>query len=152
MGTRQQANTTTSAANLAFALVQERFIFKRAPSKKVFLAIVNFAHHVDHDVQWRGDYRCVLAYFPCARGMVPVFWFRASTPQVFAAGMAGKDCVAIASDLRFGVQNQTQACDMKKIFKIHDHLYVGLSGLATDMQTLCAPDPMPGEMRGLGLV
>lgn len=50
--------------------------------------------------------------------------------------MAGKDCVAIASDMRFGVQNQTQACDMKKVFKIHDHLYVGLAGLATDMQTL----------------
>ena len=52
--------------------------------------------------------------------------------------MTGKDCVAIASDLRFGVQNQTNAVDMKKIFKIHDHLYCGLAGLATDMQTLAA--------------
>lgn len=50
--------------------------------------------------------------------------------------MAGKDCVAIASDLRFGVQNQTLACDFKKVFKVHDHLYVGLAGLATDMMTL----------------
>lgn len=50
--------------------------------------------------------------------------------------MAGKDCVAIASDMRFGIQNQTMATDMKKVFKIHDTLYVGLSGLATDMQTL----------------
>lgn len=26
--------------------------------------------------------------------------------------------------------------DMKKIYKIHDHLYVGLSGLASDQMTL----------------
>ena len=43
--------------------------------------------------------------------------------------MCGKECVAIASDLRFGInQQQTTAVDMKKIYKIHDHLYVGLSG------------------------
>ena len=43
--------------------------------------------------------------------------------------MCGKNCVAIASDLRFGInQQQTTAVDMKKIYKIHDHLYVGLSG------------------------
>lgn len=51
--------------------------------------------------------------------------------------MCGKNCVAIASDLRFGInQQQTTAVDMKKIYKIHDHLYVGLSGLATDQMTL----------------
>mmetsp|Transcript_95 Transcript_95/g.169 ORF Transcript_95/g.169 Transcript_95/m.169 type:complete len:205 (-) Transcript_95:1911-2525(-) len=50
--------------------------------------------------------------------------------------MVGKDCVAIASDLRLGAQQQTLACDFQKTFKIHDHLFVGLSGLATDMQTL----------------
>jgi 20S proteasome subunit beta 3 len=51
--------------------------------------------------------------------------------------MVGKNCVAIASDLRFGInQQQTTAVDMKKIHKIHDHLYVGLSGLATDQMTL----------------
>ena len=51
--------------------------------------------------------------------------------------MCGKECVAIASDLRFGInQQQTTAVDMKKIYKIHDHLYVGLSGLATDQATL----------------
>ena len=32
--------------------------------------------------------------------------------------MCGKDCVAIASDLRFGInQQQTTAVDMKKIYK-----------------------------------
>lgn len=61
--------------------------------------------------------------------------------------MAGKNCVAIASDMRFGVQNQTMATDMKKVFKIHDHLYVGLAGLATDMMTLYGPArPFPNVM------
>eukprot|EP00798_Chlamydomonas_sp_ICE-L_P000054 gene54-12872_t len=50
--------------------------------------------------------------------------------------MAGKDCVAIASDLRFGVQLQTITTDTPKIHKINDKLVLGLSGLATDAQTL----------------
>jgi len=50
--------------------------------------------------------------------------------------MTGKNCVAIASDLRFGVQQQTQSTDFRKCFKIHDHLFVGLAGLGTDVQTL----------------
>lgn len=50
--------------------------------------------------------------------------------------MAGKDCVAIGSDLRFGVQLQTITTDCPKVFKIHDKLMVGLGGLATDAQTL----------------
>ena len=50
--------------------------------------------------------------------------------------MAGKECVAIGSDLRFGVQLQTMTTDYKKVFPIHDKLYVGLGGLATDAQTL----------------
>ena len=48
---------------------------------------------------------------------------------------AGKDCVAIGSDLRFGVQLQTITTDRPKVHKIHDKLYLGLSGLATDTQT-----------------
>eukprot|EP00239_Pterosperma_sp_CCMP1384_P001263 CAMPEP_0197848566 /NCGR_PEP_ID=MMETSP1438-20131217/9127_1 /TAXON_ID=1461541 /ORGANISM="Pterosperma sp., Strain CCMP1384" /LENGTH=191 /DNA_ID=CAMNT_0043460869 /DNA_START=284 /DNA_END=859 /DNA_ORIENTATION=- len=50
--------------------------------------------------------------------------------------MTGKECVAIACDLRLGIQQQTLATDFKKVFKIHDKLMVGLSGLATDMLTL----------------
>jgi 20S proteasome subunit beta 3 len=50
--------------------------------------------------------------------------------------MVGKDCFAIASDRRLGVNFQTIACDFQRIFKIHDHLYIGLSGLATDVQTM----------------
>ena len=50
--------------------------------------------------------------------------------------MAGKNCVAIASDSRFGIKFQTLGTTMQKIFPIHDKLFVGLSGLATDIQTL----------------
>lgn len=50
--------------------------------------------------------------------------------------MAGKDCVAIGSDLRFGVQLQTISTDSKKVYQIHNRLFVGLGGLATDAETL----------------
>jgi len=50
--------------------------------------------------------------------------------------MAGKDCVGIASDNRLGIQAQTVAMDFQKVFKVTDRLFVGLAGLATDVQTL----------------
>ncbi|CAA3023502.1 proteasome subunit beta type-3-A [Olea europaea subsp. europaea] len=50
--------------------------------------------------------------------------------------MVGKNCFAIASDRRLGVQLQTIATDFQKIYKIHEKLFIGLSGLATDAQTL----------------
>lgn len=50
--------------------------------------------------------------------------------------MMGKDCVAIASDNRFGVQAQTVTTDFKKIFKMENTVYIGLAGLATDVQTM----------------
>ena len=50
--------------------------------------------------------------------------------------MIGDGCVAIASDMRFGVQQQTIMCELDRIYSIHPKLYVGLSGLVTDMQTL----------------
>uniref|UniRef100_A0A7S3K6H9 Proteasome subunit beta n=1 Tax=Aureoumbra lagunensis TaxID=44058 RepID=A0A7S3K6H9_9STRA len=52
--------------------------------------------------------------------------------------MAGKNCVAIASDTRFGLRQQTVTCDFEKVFKMSDKIYVGLAGLATDVQTLRA--------------
>jgi 20S proteasome subunit beta 3 len=52
--------------------------------------------------------------------------------------MAGAGCVAIGSDLRFGVQFQTLATDHKKVHRVHDRLYVGLAGLGTDAATLLA--------------
>lgn len=50
--------------------------------------------------------------------------------------MAGKDCVAIASDLRYGIQAQTVAMDFSKVFEMGPTLFVGLPGLATDVQTV----------------
>ena len=63
-------------------------------------------------------------------------------PQIFeyngsaVVAMVGKNCFAIASDRRLGVQLQTIATDFQRVFKVHDKLYIGLSGLATDAQTL----------------
>jgi len=50
--------------------------------------------------------------------------------------MVGKECVAIASDTRFGIQAQTLATNKSKIYKVHDRCFLGLAGLATDNQTL----------------
>ena len=50
--------------------------------------------------------------------------------------MTGKDCVAIAADRRYGVQFQTISTDFEKTFQIGDKLFLGLSGLATDIQTV----------------
>lgn len=49
--------------------------------------------------------------------------------------MVGKNCVAIASDKRLGQQYLTVSCDFPKLFSITDRLYIGLAGLATDIQT-----------------
>jgi 20S proteasome subunit beta 3 len=50
--------------------------------------------------------------------------------------MAGKNCVAIASDKRYGLRNQTISCEMRKTFQVNDKTLCGLTGLATDCQTL----------------
>jgi 20S proteasome subunit beta 3 len=50
--------------------------------------------------------------------------------------MVGKNCVAIASDRRYGIRNQTVGMNFERIFKMHDSCFVGLSGLATDVQTV----------------
>ncbi|CAG0887936.1 unnamed protein product [Darwinula stevensoni] len=50
--------------------------------------------------------------------------------------MTGKDCVAIASDLRFGVRLQTISTNFEKVFQMGPHLFLGLPGLATDTQTV----------------
>lgn len=69
--------------------------------------------------------------------------------------MVGKDCVAIASDLRLGNQSLGISSNFQKvrmfservflipclnsstkIFSITDRIYLGLPGLATDVTTL----------------
>ena len=55
--------------------------------------------------------------------------------------LAGKDCVGIACDLRLGQQAMTISTDFPKIFPMGDKVFLGLSGLATDVQTLYSPFP-----------
>ncbi len=50
--------------------------------------------------------------------------------------MAGKDCVAIACDKRFGIQYSTVSMEFPKVFEMGPYLYLGLAGLATDVQTV----------------
>lgn len=50
--------------------------------------------------------------------------------------MTGKNCFAIASDSRLGIQGQTVSTKFQKVFKMHDRLFIGMSGLASDVQTL----------------
>jgi len=50
--------------------------------------------------------------------------------------MAGKNCVAIASDKRFGIQYSTVSMDFPKVFEMGPNLFLGLAGLATDVQTV----------------
>lgn len=50
--------------------------------------------------------------------------------------MGGKECVAIASDRRFGVQMLTISTNCPKIFQINDRIMLGLSGLMTDVDTV----------------
>lgn len=50
--------------------------------------------------------------------------------------MRGKNCVAIASDRRFGIQAQMVTTDFQKVFPMGEKLYIGLAGLATDVQTV----------------
>mmetsp|Transcript_3000 Transcript_3000/g.4536 ORF Transcript_3000/g.4536 Transcript_3000/m.4536 type:complete len:205 (-) Transcript_3000:13-627(-) len=50
--------------------------------------------------------------------------------------MAGKNCVGIAADRRLGMQAQTVSTNFQKVFPMGDKLYVGLAGLASDVQTL----------------
>lgn len=64
--------------------------------------------------------------------MMQIFEYNGSA----LVAMVGKNCFAIASDRRLGVQLQTIATDFQRISKIHDRLFLGLSGLATDAQTL----------------
>ncbi|NXX79999.1 PSB3 protein, partial [Urocolius indicus] len=48
--------------------------------------------------------------------------------------MKGKNCMAIAADQCFGIQAQMVTTDFQKIFLMGERLYIGLAGLATDMQ------------------
>jgi 20S proteasome subunit beta 3 len=42
--------------------------------------------------------------------------------------MAGKNCVALATDMRFGIQQQTVEENMERVVKVHDNLLCGFTG------------------------
>jgi 20S proteasome subunit beta 3 len=50
--------------------------------------------------------------------------------------MTGDHCVAIAADRRFGVQMQTVSTTCEKIFQMNSRIFLGLTGLLTDVQTV----------------
>jgi len=50
--------------------------------------------------------------------------------------MTGKNCVVLASDRRFGVQQQTISSELDRLHKVNDRTWVALPGLVTDVQTL----------------
>uniref|UniRef100_A0A1B0DF29 Proteasome subunit beta n=1 Tax=Phlebotomus papatasi TaxID=29031 RepID=A0A1B0DF29_PHLPP len=50
--------------------------------------------------------------------------------------MKGKDCVAIATDHRFGIQAQTIDTTFEKIFEINPQMFLGLVGLQSDILTV----------------
>lgn len=50
--------------------------------------------------------------------------------------MVGKDCVAIACDLRLGLQALTVSNNFPKIFSYGSQVHLGLTGLATDVSTV----------------
>lgn len=49
--------------------------------------------------------------------------------------MKGKNCVGIATDTRLGNQFHTVSTSFQKVFKMQNNILMGLSGLATDIQT-----------------
>ena len=78
---------------------------------------------------------------------VPSFLHKICLTQVFVGvqdqyngnsmiAMKGKNCVAIATDTRLSTQLMTVDCNFQRVFKIHDLCLMGVSGLATDAQTL----------------
>ena len=52
--------------------------------------------------------------------------------------MAGKNCVAIATDTRLSTQLMTVDGNFQRVFKINDKVLMGVSGLGTDVQTFNA--------------
>ena len=50
--------------------------------------------------------------------------------------MIGKECIAIASDLRLGQQSLGVSNNFEKIFSVGDKTFLGLTGLATDVISL----------------
>lgn len=52
--------------------------------------------------------------------------------------MAGKNCVAIATDTRLSTELMTIDGNFQRVFKVNDKTLMGVSGLGTDVQTFNA--------------
>ena len=52
--------------------------------------------------------------------------------------MAGKNCVAIGTDTRLSTNLMTIDGNFQRVFKVNDMTLMGISGLATDVQTFNA--------------
>lgn len=50
--------------------------------------------------------------------------------------MRGKDCVAIATDKRFGVELKSMSTKVQRVFQFGPRLFAGFPGLATDTKTV----------------
>jgi 20S proteasome subunit beta 3 len=50
--------------------------------------------------------------------------------------MGGKNCIAIASDLRFGNERITNSCNTSRIFRINKNLFMAMTGLMGDISTI----------------
>mmetsp|Transcript_47636 Transcript_47636/g.112371 ORF Transcript_47636/g.112371 Transcript_47636/m.112371 type:complete len:202 (-) Transcript_47636:742-1347(-) len=50
--------------------------------------------------------------------------------------MGGKNCLAVASDLRFGLENFTQGLNTPKMFRINQKMFIAMTGLLGDIATL----------------
>ncbi|KAG8075166.1 hypothetical protein GUJ93_ZPchr0006g45219 [Zizania palustris] len=112
---------------------QEAHLRPHKPKSLCGLSFLDSAFHSRHRTRRVQESRLQprLLREPAAPAM-SIFEYNGSA----VVAMVGKNCFAIASDRRLGVQLQTIATDFKRVFKIHDKLYIGLSGLATDAQTL----------------
>lgn len=53
-----------------------------------------------------------------------------------AVAMVGKECIAIACDLRLGNQSLGLSNNFEKVFQFGDKTFLGLTGLASDVLTL----------------
>jgi len=53
-----------------------------------------------------------------------------------AIAAMGDKCVCIATDTRLGQQQLTVSTEFQKVFQIHPKLWIALTGLATDIQTM----------------
>lgn len=53
-------------------------------------------------------------------------------------GMKGANCIGLVADRRLGRQMETVDSNFQKVFKMQDNILLGISGLATDIQTFHA--------------